>query len=179
LCFDEGQQAYPSGKYNDVLENLMNILEGNHKVLIFSQFVSHLDLFRTHLDKEGISYGYLTGTIGSDQRQKEIEQFQNDPATKVFLISLSAGGTGLNLTAASHVFLLDPWWNPARESQAIRRAHRIGQDKNVFAYKFITVDTVEEKILKLQQRKKQLAEDFMPSEDQLNLSNEDLEYLLE
>jgi len=168
-----------SGKLNDVIQKLETILEEGHKVLIFSQFVKHLDLFREYLDKESRSYAYLDG--GTHDRQAQVELFQNDPDVKIFLISLKAGGLGLNLTAADYVFILDPWWNPAIEAQAVDRAHRIGQVNTVFTYKFITKNTVEEKILALQQSKKRLANELITTEESFvkSLSKDDVWALLE
>lgn len=125
---------------------------GQHKILVFSQFVSMLDLVKEELDKSGIGYAYLTGA--TTKREAEVERFQHDPQVRVFLLSLKAGGTGLNLTAASYVYLVDPWWNPAVEAQAIDRAYRIGQHRNVQAIRLICPDTVEEKIRLLQESKR-------------------------
>jgi SNF2 family DNA or RNA helicase len=144
-----------SGKFQDIISTLESVLSEKHRVLIFSQFVRHLDLIAAHLNKENIPYAYLTGQTRN--REKEIRQFKDSEQQSVFLISLKAGGVGLNLTEADYVFLCDPWWNPAVEQQAVNRAHRIGQDKRVFAYKFISKNTVEEKILMLQERKLQLS----------------------
>ncbi|MES2517027.1 MAG: SNF2-related protein [Bacteroidota bacterium] len=168
-----------SGKLDDVLQKLETVLEGKHKVLIFSQFVKHLDLFREHLDKQSLKYAYLDGS--TQDRQAQVELFQNDESVKIFLISLKAGGLGLNLTAADYVFILDPWWNPAIEAQAVDRAHRIGQLNTVFTYKFITKNTVEEKILALQQSKKRLANDLITTEESFvkSLSKDDVLALLE
>ena len=148
-------------------------------MLVFSQFVKHLDILREYLDTQKVTYAYLDGS--TRDRQAQVETFQNDDAIKVFLISLKAGGVGLNLTAAEYVFLLDPWWNPAVEAQAVDRAHRIGQTSTVFTYKFITRNTVEEKILALQQAKKQLTENIISSEEGFvkSLSQEDMLSLLE
>jgi SNF2 family DNA or RNA helicase len=142
--------------------------------LIFSQFVKHLQLYVEHFKKENIPFCYLDGS--TKDRQKEVDEFQSSSEKKVFLISLKAGGLGLNLTAADYVFLLDPWWNPAIESQAIDRAYRIGQKNNVFTYKFITRNTVEEKILVLQQNKLRLAQDLITTEESFvkNLSKDDI-----
>jgi len=142
--------------------------------LIFSQYVKHLKLLQQHLDKENIRYSYLDGS--TRDRQKEVENFQQDNSMKIFLISLKAGGVGLNLTAADYVFILDPWWNPAAEQQAIDRAHRIGQDKKVFIYKFITKDTLEEKIIMLQNSKKKLANEIISTEESFvkSLTQEDI-----
>jgi len=133
---------------------------------------------RNHLDREKIAYEYLDGS--TQNRQACVEHFQSDRDCPIFLISLKAGGLGLNLTAADYVFLLDPWWNPAVEAQAIDRAHRIGQAKQVFAYRLIARDTVEEKVLELQNRKRDLAESIIRADASLvsNLKREDLEFLL-
>ncbi|MEX0966436.1 MAG: DEAD/DEAH box helicase [Bacteroidia bacterium] len=175
--YDEEDFLYASGKFQDVTNQLDQIISEGHKVLMFSQFVKHLDIYKEWLQDEGLKYSYLIGKRNRKEREKAIDQFQTDPETQVFLISLKAGGTGLNLTAASYVFMLDPWWNPATENQAISRAHRIGQDKNVFAYRFITVDTVEEKIMKLQERKKELASDLLPDQGGFQLTEEEVGYL--
>ena len=163
-----------SGKMEEVLSMLENAMAENHKILIFSQFVKHLDLLRKDLDEQKVTYAYLDGS--TRDRQKEVESFQNNEEIKLFLISLKAGGVGLNLTAADYVFILDPWWNPAAEQQAIDRAHRIGQDKKVFIYKFITKDTLEEKILMLQNSKKKLANDIINTEESFvkSLTQEDI-----
>lgn len=152
-----------SGKFEDVLYKMQTVISENHKILIFSQYIKHLDLFRHYLNEKKITYAYLDG--GTRDRQEQVETFQHDENIKIFLISLKAGGLGLNLTAADYVFILDPWWNPAIEAQAIDRAHRIGQDRTVFTYKFITKNSVEEKILALQRTKKQLADDLISNED--------------
>jgi SNF2 family DNA or RNA helicase len=150
-----------SGKYDEVIRMLDNIISENHKVLLFSSFVQHLEIYKEYLEQKGLKYSILTGQ--TRDRQKAIDYFQNTADNHVFLISLKAGGTGLNLTAADYVFLLDPWWNPAAENQAINRAHRIGQDKNVFVYRFITKESIEEKIVNLQQQKSNLADKFVNS----------------
>ena len=167
-----------SGKMSDMLHKLKSAIGENHKILVFSQFVKHLSLVRQQLDQLAIKYAYLDG--GTKDRAAQVEQFQNDEELKVFLISLKAGGVGLNLTKADYVFILDPWWNPAVESQAIDRAHRIGQKNRVFTYKFITKNTVEEKILMLQERKKKLAFDLITTEESFvkKLSREDIESIL-
>ncbi|MHC8947542.1 DEAD/DEAH box helicase [Sphingobacterium hungaricum] len=167
-----------SGKFEAVLEMLESIsLEGN-KVLIFSQFVKHLSLFRTHFEKNNIDYAYLDG--GTKDRAEAVREFKENENTKVFLISIKAGGVGLNLTEADYVFILDPWWNPAVEQQAIDRTHRIGQTRNVFIYKFISKDTVEEKILALQNKKKKLATSLITTEESFikSLSQDDIKELL-
>ena len=168
-----------SGKLEDLMYMMETALKEDHKILIFSQFVKHLSIVRKELDKQEIRYAYLDGT--TKDRQGEVTNFQTDENLKVFLISLKAGGLGLNLTAADYVFILDPWWNPAIEQQAIDRAHRIGQENKVFTYKFIAKNTVEEKILALQQEKLKLATDLITTEESFikKLSKEDIESLLE
>ncbi len=167
-----------SGKFNDILHNLDVIRKGGHKVLIFSQFVSYLHFFKKEFEKNKWGHAILTGDMTSDKREAQIKQFKEREDIHFFLISLKAGGTGLNLTQADYVFIADPWWNPAAEQQAIARAHRIGQTRNVIAMKFITKDSIEEKILKLQQRKTKLAEDIIENNDKLKFEREDLEFLL-
>lgn len=167
-----------SGKMDDMLIMLDNALAEDHKILIFSQFVKHLSLVRELIEERGIEYCYLDGA--TKDREKQVERFQNDDKVRLFLISLKAGGLGLNLTEADYVFLLDPWWNPAVEAQAIDRAHRIGQTKKVITYKFIMSDTVEEKILELQQRKVKLAEELITTDQGFvkNLTKDDISDLL-
>lgn len=153
---------------------------GNHKVLVFSQFTQMLQLIRDEFEQAGISYCYLDGKTSLNQRKDQVTQFQEDESVRAFLISLKAGGVGLNLTVADYVYLVDPWWNPAAEQQAIDRAHRIGQKRKVFAYKMICKDTVEEKILKLQEKKQTLADDLIQEDSGFvkNLTREDVEFLL-
>src|SRR5262249_25520282 len=149
-----------------------------HQALVFAQFTSLLAILRRRLDEKGVRYEYLDGQ--TRDRQERVENFQTDPACGLFLISLKAGGLGLNLTAAEYVFLLDPWWNPAVEAQAIDRAHRIGQTKPVFAYRLIAKGTVEEKVLELQKTKRELADAILGEDNSLirDLKKEDLELLL-
>ena len=144
-----------------------HILEktGNHKILIFSQFVKMLEIVKEKLEEYQIPYAYLDGKSSMKAREKSVTEFQNDESKRVFLISLKAGGTGLNLTAADYVYILDPWWNPATENQAIDRCYRMGQKKNVVAYRMICKDTVEEKIMNLQQVKIKLAKDIISDGD--------------
>lgn len=167
-----------SGKMDDMLIMMENALAEDHKILIFSQFVKHLTIVRRIIEDRGISYCYLDGS--TKNRQEKVDKFQEDENVRLFLISLKAGGLGLNLTKADYVFLLDPWWNPAIEAQAIDRAHRIGQTKKVITYKFIMSDTVEEKILELQQRKVKLAQDLITTDQGFvkNLTKEDISQLL-
>jgi len=168
-----------SGKFNDIIEQWNVIRKSGHKALFFSSFVQYLELFKKRFDKEKQPFSVLTGDMSNKEREKQIHRFGENEDVQSFLISIKSGGTGLNLVAADYVFLLDPWWNPTTEQQAIARAHRIGQDKNVFAVKFITRDSIEEKILKLQERKSKLAEDIIESVKKSSLSKGDIEYLLE
>jgi superfamily II DNA or RNA helicase len=168
----------PSAKLDVLMPRLSEVREEGHKALVFSQFTSFLAIVRRRLELEGIDYEYLDGK--TRRRDLAVERFQNDPKCKLFLISLKAGGQGLNLTAAEYVFLLDPWWNPAVEAQAIDRAHRIGQARRVFAYRLITRDTVEEKVLALQATKRELADAIINADNSLirNITGEDLMLLL-
>jgi len=158
----------------EIAENI-----GDHKALVFSQFLGMLGLIKEQLTKLGIDYEYFDGGSTIQEREKAIERFQNDSNCRVFLISLKAGGVGLNLTAADYVYIVDPWWNPAVEQQAIDRTHRIGQTKNIFAYRMICNDTVEDKILKLQDRKRSLAKELISDEEGFvkSLTKDDIAYL--
>ncbi len=175
---DSGRRDENSAKLDTLLQQLRMVLDEGHKALVFSQFTSLLRIVRDRLDAEGCAYEYLDGA--TRDRRKPVERFQNDPDCRLFLISLKAGGLGLNLTAAEYVFLLDPWWNPAVEAQAVDRAHRIGQSRPVFAYRLLTRDTVEEKVLELQKTKRDLAAAILSADNSLirNLRREDLELLL-
>jgi SNF2 family DNA or RNA helicase len=167
-----------SGKLEEIQAKLEELISGGHKVLIFSQFVRHLSIIQRSLEEKEIRYAYLDGS--TTNRQSQVELFQQDESIQIFLISLKAGGVGLNLTAADYVFILDPWWNPAIEAQAIDRAHRIGQQKTVFTYKFITKNSVEEKILELQRSKQKLFNNLITNEESFvkSLSKEDILALL-
>lgn len=158
----------------EITENI-----GNHKALIFSQFLGMLALIREKLKELEVDYEYFDGSTSAPDREKAINRFQNDDNCRVFLISLKAGGVGLNLTAADYVYIVDPWWNPAVEQQAIDRTHRIGQTKNIFAYRMICKDTVEDKILLLQEKKRALAADLISDDATFvkSLTREDIEYL--
>jgi SNF2 family DNA or RNA helicase len=175
---DKSKAEESSAKLDVLMEQIEEVIDGGSKALIFSQFTTMLGIVRGHLDKAGIVYEYLDGQ--TRDRQARVERFQADTECKLFLISLKAGGVGLNLTAADHVFLLDPWWNPAVEAQAIDRTHRIGQQRQVFASRIIARDTVEEKVLALQQTKRDLADAIITADNSLirNLGREDLELLL-
>lgn len=175
---DPKRTREPSAKLEALLEHLQSVVAEGHKALIFSQFTSLLSLVRTLLDQQGIVYEYLDGR--TRKRQERVTRFQTDPACPLFLISLKAGGHGLNLTAADYVFILDPWWNPAVEAQAVDRTHRIGQTRRVFAYRLICRNTVEEKILELQQHKRGLADAIVSADNSVmrHLTAEDLQLLL-
>ncbi len=175
---DRKRTGEPSAKLDLLLPQISEVLEEGHKILVFSQFTSFLSIVRERLDAQKIRYEYLDGE--TRDRAAPVEHFQNDPDCGLFLISLRAGGLGLNLTAAEYVYLLDPWWNPAVESQAIDRTHRIGQTRPVFAYRIIARETVEEKVLELQRTKRDLADAIIGADTSLirDLSREDLELLL-
>ena len=158
----------------EITENI-----GNHKALVFSQFLGMLGLIREKLTALGVKFEYFDGSTSAVDREKAIQSFQKNDEVRVFLISLKAGGVGLNLTAADYVYIVDPWWNPAVEQQAIDRTHRIGQTKNIFAYRMICKDTIEDKILQLQDKKRALAKDLVSDDDGFvkTLTREDVEYL--
>lgn len=165
------------------IDELMREIEenvGDHKALVFSQFLGMLGLIREQLKAKGIPFAYFDGSSTSTERERAIQEFQNNHECRVFLISLKAGGIGLNLTAADYVYIVDPWWNPAVEQQAIDRTHRIGQTKNIFAYRLICKDTIEEKMLQLQDRKRALASELVSDDSAFlkRLTREDIAYLL-
>jgi superfamily II DNA or RNA helicase len=167
-----------SAKLEALMEKLSEIIAEKHKALVFSQFTSLLALVRERLDREGYAYEYLDGQ--TSDRQARVERFQKDPEIPLFLISLKAGGQGLNLTSADYVFILDPWWNPAVEAQAVDRAYRMGQTRHVFAYRLICRDTIEEKILEMQAAKRAVADAILTEDNSVlrDLTAEDLERLL-
>jgi len=168
------EKGVSSGKFIAFQEMLGEVIEGEHKALVFSQFTSMLRIMRRWLDQTDIRYQYLDGRVRD--RDLCVHQFQGDQSCKLFLISLKAGGFGLNLTAADYVFLYDPWWNPAVEMQAIDRTHRIGQQRRVFTYRFITRDSVEEKIQDLQEQKKDLVKNIIQFHESFfkHLTKEDI-----
>ena len=174
---DPARREDPSSKVDLLLSRVSEAVAESHKVLVFSQFTKLLGLVRERMDAAGINYAYLDGD--TKDRQKAVAQFQEDPDCPVFLISLKAGGVGLNLTAADYVYLLDPWWNPAVEAQAIDRAHRIGQTRRVFAARLIARDTVEEKVLALQEQKRDLADAIINADASVlsTLGRDELELL--
>ncbi len=168
----------PSGKFDAFKDMITDIIEEGHKVLVFSQFVQMLHIIRSWLTISKIPFAYLDGA--SKDRFEQVDRFNDSPDIPIFLISLKAGGTGLNLTSADYVIHYDPWWNPAVESQATDRTHRIGQTRQVFSYKLICQNTVEEKILKLQEQKRDVAEAIIPGQDAWkSLTRTDLEMLFE
>ncbi len=173
---DYGEQ--PSAKLDVLMELLEDVMAEGSKALIFSQFTSMLALVKRRFDERGVRYCYLDGQTRN--RREVVHRFQTDPSANAFLVSLKTGGFGLNLTAAEYVFILDPWWNPAVEQQAIDRTHRIGQTRRVFAYRLICQDTVEQRIIDLQKQKQQIADAIVGGEQQVlsNLTREDLEQLL-
>jgi len=175
---DPARSDDPAAKLDTLLEQLTEVIDEGHKVLVFSQFTSFLAIVRRRLDAQGITYEYLDGK--TTDRQARVQRFQEDADCRLFLVSLKAGGQGLNLTAADYIYILDPWWNPAVEAQAVDRAHRIGQTRRVFAYRLIARDTVEEKIVALQDRKRELAESIVRADDTMvsSLTAEDVEMLL-
>ena len=175
---DSKNEKKHSAKTETLMEQVHEIVSLGHKVLIFSQFTKMLSIVKGFMDKAKIEYEYLDGK--TKKRQDKIDRFQNDNNCQVFLISLRAGGVGLNLTAADYCFILDPWWNPAVEAQAVDRMHRIGQKNHVFAYRYIAKNTVEEKILQLQAKKKTLSEGLITANSALikGLTQKDLEFLL-
>lgn len=174
----EGENA-PSAKLERFVELASELISEGHRALVFSQFVGFLKLVEAEVNKQGWSYEYLDGQ--TKDRQERVDRFQSDESKKLFLISLKAGGEGLNLTGADYVFIMDPWWNPAAERQAMDRTHRIGQKENVFVYRFITPGSVEEKILRLQDRKRDLADKLVVAESGIfkELEKQDLLELFE
>nr|MBP7462110.1 SNF2 helicase associated domain-containing protein [Candidatus Delongbacteria bacterium] len=154
-----------SSKFNLLIEQIEDAVSQGHKLLVFSSFVKMLTIFRHHFDRQGMTYCYLDGSTRN--RKEVVDRFQQDQDIRIFLISLKAGGVGLNLTAADYVFIVDPWWNPAAEMQAIDRTHRIGQTRHVFIYKSITRSSVEEKILKLQEKKLKLVKSIISVEENI------------
>ena len=175
---DKNRASEASSKLESLIPQLQEVTEEGHKALVFSQFTSLLAIVRHRLEEEKIAYEYLDGR--TRDREARVRRFQEDATCPLFLISLKAGGLGLNLTAAEYVFLLDPWWNPATEAQAIDRAHRIGQSRRVFAYRLIARDTVEEKVLELQKSKRDLADSIIGAENSAlaGMDRETLELLL-
>jgi len=176
---DKKYSSFPSCKFEQAKELIEESLQEGHKLLLFSQFVESLKIIRKYIEGKGWKYSYLDGSVPAAKRKVQIKNFQEKDEVKLFLLSLKAGGTAINLTAADYVILFDPWWNPAVESQAVDRAHRIGQSRKVIAYKMIVKDSVEEKILELQEKKKELVENIVSAESSFykTLTKEDIENL--
>ena len=174
-----GEGGQGSGKLDELMLLLDRVVSEGHKALIFSQFTSMLALIRDAVSRMSVDYEYLDGKTPGTEREERVKRFQSDEGVRLFLISLKAGGVGLNLTAADYVFLVDPWWNPAVELQAVDRTHRIGQDKKVFTYRLISEGTVEEKVMALQDRKRRLVGEFLSGNyDMLKrLSKDDIMFL--
>jgi SNF2 family DNA or RNA helicase len=172
------QSTQPSAKLDLFLELVDEAIDGGHRILVFSQFVSMLTILRRELDSRHIRYCYLDGA--TKERQKIVHEFNSDRAIPLFLISLKAGGTGLNLTGADMVIHFDPWWNPAVENQATDRAYRIGQRRTVYSIKLITKGTIEEKVLALQKKKKSIIDATLATDEGIleSLTWEDVEDLL-
>jgi SNF2 family DNA or RNA helicase len=181
LCLWQQQQSMHSTKIDFLIDNLKQLTEEGHKVLVFSQFTTYLDIIQNKVRENSWRFSRIDGSQTLKKRQEEVEKFQ-DGDSEVFLISLKAGGVGLNLTAASYIFLMDPWWNPAVESQAIDRAYRIGQENKLTVYRPIIKDSVEEKVLVLQNSKRELFKDLMADDDREfyngKLSMDDFQALL-
>jgi SNF2 family DNA or RNA helicase len=176
LLVDEQYEGIPSVKFDHLTEMLEDILSEGHNVLVFSQFVRALAIIRDYFEKRGIRYTYIDGSTPLKTREKMVKDFQEQGDIPVFLLSLKAGGVSLNLTAADYVIIFDPWWNPAVEAQAIDRSHRIGQTRKVIVYRMVVKDTIEEKMLKLQDRKKELVDSLITSEAKVfkDLTREDI-----
>ena len=175
----EGEYAGPSAKRGYLVEQIVNLAENGHKCLVFANFLAGVEMVSQDLAERGVVNLTMTGATGN--RQALIHSFQNDPEIKVFIMTLKTGGTGINLTAADYIFIMDPWWNSAAESQAIDRSHRIGQINPVFCYRLIARNTIEERILELQKRKSDLAGALLSDDigSLKNLSAEDISFLVE
>lgn len=168
----DAEYASDSGKFREIFRMLGEVIESGHKVLVFSSFVKYLVMVADEVERQGWTYAMLTGA--TSDREQEIHRFSSNPQCRLFLISLKAGGVGLNLTEADYVFILDPWWNLAAERQAVGRAHRMGQKRAVFVYRFITAGTLEEKILAIQQRKQRLADAVIGNASSVPLNDDEL-----
>ena len=167
-----------SSKWDVLISGLTELAENGHKCLVFTNFISCIESISQKLEENGIEHLVMTGA--TNNRSELVKKFKNDSRYKVFLMTLKTGGVGLNLTEADYVYIIDPWWNTSAEQQAIDRTHRIGQSKNVFCYRMIAKNTIEEKILELQNRKKDLFAQVISSDTQLmkKLTVEDIDYLL-
>jgi SNF2 family DNA or RNA helicase len=171
-----GQNVPSSTKTELLIDKLEESVASGHKSLVFSQWTSYLDLIEPHLTEKGFRFVRLDGS--TRDREKVVNEFQRDDGPPIFLISLKAGGVGLNLTQADHVFILDPWWNPAVEAQAMDRAHRIGQTRSVFVYRLVAKDTVEERVLRLQDKKRSQMQMILEGTENISWTKSDLLELL-
>ena len=181
LLKEVGASNIESSKFELAKEKIKELIDEGHKIVMFSQFTEMLDIMNRWTDSEKFYTERIDGSVSAKARMDAVDRFQGSDKPGMFLISLKAGGLGLNLTKADYVFLLDPWWNPAAEAQAIDRAHRIGQKNKVFTYKFISKDTLEEKILQLQDSKKKMAADLIAVEESFvkSLSKSDIQKLFD
>jgi SNF2 family DNA or RNA helicase len=170
--------AIASPKIEMLMEQLLDAIANKHKALVFVNYLQAIELIGEKLDEQGIEYVSISGS--TNNRQQLVDRFQNESNCKVFILPLNTGGTGLNLTAADMVFIFDPWWNKAAENQAVDRAHRIGQQKTVLTYKMITQDTIEEKILLLQEQKSEIFNNIISADSASlkNISEEDIQFML-
>ncbi|MDE5902236.1 MAG: SWF/SNF helicase family protein, partial [Muribaculaceae bacterium] len=174
----DGQVTSP--KIDDLLESLQAAVGNGHKSVVFFNFIAGIEILATHLQRLGIGYVSMTGSSSANDRKRIVERFQSDPDCMVMLLTLKVGGTGLNLTAADTVYIVEPWWNKAAEEQAINRLHRIGQKHTVSSYSMITVGTIEEKMLQLQSQKSQLIDSLISTDsaDAKRLSESDIDFIL-
>jgi len=171
------ENPIPSDKFIEIHRVIDEITQENHKILIFSSYVKIIKEFESEFKKKNYNYSKIIGASSKKEREKNINEFETRDDIKLFLISIKAGGVGLNLTAADYVIIIDPWWNPAVESQAINRAHRIGQKKNVIVYRFISKNTIEEKIKFLQNKKQTLSNEIIDFEKDIKLNQEEIKAL--
>jgi len=178
LVKDKDTKPFKGVKIKELVREIQENM-GNHKMLVFSQFTEMLALIREEMNENKIKYCYLDGSTPATQRREQVDIFQSDADINVFLISLKAGGVGLNLTEADYVYIVDPWWNPAVEQQAIDRTHRIGQKNKIFAYKMICKDSVEEKIITLQEKKLSISKEIVQEDTAFfkSLSKDDISFL--
>jgi SNF2 family DNA or RNA helicase len=176
----DGVQKAASIKIDQLIESLTTNLK-NEKVIVFTQFLGTMELISKQLTKKGIEYVSFSGSTSAEKRMELVSEFQDKNSARVFLLSLMAGNSGINLTRANYVFLVEPWWNKAVQQQAIDRVHRIGQDRHVFAYTMICKDTIEEKIIALQDKKQFISDEIIANEENFvkNLNEEDIAFLFE
>lgn len=177
-CLFDEESDIDSGKFKDVTKYLNSIVKARNKVLVFSSFLGHIELYKRYCDEQGIGHAVLTGAMSSSQRDKSVQGFKTNEDTSILFISLKAGGVGLNLTEANYVVILDPWWNPFAEKQAIARAHRMGQESKVVVTRFVSKDSIEEKILLLQKKKLSLASGIIDLGDQPIMTGDNIDFLL-